>query len=121
MQSKAFLPQGLAIGNLLNALSEGATRAELVEKSGISLRTMNKLVPYMIEQPRLIHIGDWRRRVGWGGPPDPIYLLGNKRHAEKPKPKPAAEATQRYRAKLAIRKGHGIGYSIFAPMAQASL
>lgn len=121
MQDKTFRSQGLAIGNLLRALSEGATRAELVECSGISVRSMGKLIPQMTDYPRLAHIVDWKRRQGWGGPPDPIYLLGNKRHADRPKPEGAGISNRRYRNKVAIRQGRSDGYSVFAGLAQASI
>ena len=121
LQDKRYRPQALAIGNLLRALSEGATRSELVERSGICLRSMGKLIPYMHDRPKLIHIAEWRRRQGWGGPPEPIFMLGNLKDTPRPEPLGADVANKRYRVKRAARRGETIGYSVFSIHAGASL
>lgn len=119
MQDKTYRSQGLAFASLLRALSEGATRAELHELSGISTRSLFTLIPAMCERPKMIHIADWRRAAA--GQPSPVFMLGNKPDAARPAPLGKGRANKKYRVKVAAREGAQVAYSVFSHHTAASL
>lgn len=120
MQFKQHRSQGLALGLMIRAMSEGVTRHEIHERTGIALRTLFTLIPYMMDEPRLIHVGDWRRRTTCGGMPDPIYWLGSEPDAPRPGPIGKDAANKKQRAKRRIMSGRMLGYSAFSAHSGAS-
>lgn len=79
---------------VLDLLKKPHTRAELAKATGIGVNGMHAYL-LALKGEKLIHVSGWRRNSP--GSPSPIYMVGNKRNAPKPRPVTNAEKTRKWR------------------------
>lgn len=88
-----FRPELLAFSHTIKALIEGPTsEQDLHELSGQSRTTLRYLMRHC-KAIGLIHIGEWNKEPGCV--PQPMWAIGNKTDAPRPKPVPLADCWRR--------------------------
>lgn len=72
---------------------------EICQKTGIAYKTLYGSKNYMgeLKSKGLVHISEWRRQSGHGGPPNPIWAIGDGEDAIKPVPLPNTVTCRHYR------------------------
>lgn len=98
---------------LIKALEDGATRAQLHEASGISLRTLTYLLP-LLRRQRLIRVEREKRRY-CGGQPIPVFALGGGNNVDPLQPicPLVLKRNYRERKRAARTEEPHRGYSVF--------
>jgi len=110
-------PWGAIVENVILALQTlgKATLHDIVEETGLDLDAVRKPLNRMSKEPierRRVHICGWTRVAFHGRVyPRPVYALGAKPNARKPKPKTHTELAREWARKSqslasAIRFGH---------------
>jgi hypothetical protein len=86
----------LSFAAALKAMLDGATRAEVLEQTGISWSNFSKMLRELRAQ-RLVHVSSWEPRVDGRASPVEVFKFAPGRDAQKPKRVPVAEKYKRYR------------------------
>lgn len=81
----------------------GSTPKEISERTGMEYKSLYGQKNYMndLKARDLVHIADWRRQVGRGGPPQPVYVLGPGEDANRLEPLSNYEKCRRYQRRIA--------------------
>lgn len=101
----------ILFADLVRTLDEGATIAELVDRSGCNEATATRFVNHM-RRIGLAYVGAWHQN--WTGYPARVFMLGAGRDVRRPKAQNQREKSLRqYHARQAKKKQQAINAALF--------
>lgn len=89
-------PELIAFATIINALRNGATRAELHRQTGVAHHNIARLLREL-RANGLLHIGAWEVRDSTAGKPSEVLQFGPGKDAPRPKTLTAKQKQDRYR------------------------
>ena len=92
-----------AFAHMVRCLQSGMTRQEIHETTGVAYMRVGHLVREM-RRLKLIHVSDWRERIGGAGCPAEVLSFGPGRDEPRPQRMTRAEIQRRCRQKRAARE-----------------